>query len=464
MEVSIGSASAVSSLIATAVAESNFGYSVSGIPTQLSLVHTAKVNYDESTGFDAALDAITGNADGAMDEVHALRDVYKADLVVLLISNSDFCGIAWRPTSVSTDNAYHGFSVTGYSCATGYYSFAHEIGHNLGVSHDLYVDTSSAPYAFGHGYVNKADRIRSIMAYNNDCADSGISCTRVNHWSASDRLYNGLYIIGNSATARNNAALSASISTIANYRVGLAATPPSPPTIGTATPGNASASVAFTPGAIGSGTLVNYTASCGGITATGTSSPITVTGLTNNVAYTCTVSTTSTVGTSAWSGATSVTPVAAVGGVNVALSANGGVASASSELGGHPVSSVNNNERTGGNYSNGLSWVATVPSWVQINFNGQKTIDRVVLYSMQDAYTSPVEPTDAQTFSLYGTTGFTVQTWNGSTWVTQATLAGNNLVKRSVTFAAVTTDKIRINVNSALTGYSYITEVEAWTP
>jgi hypothetical protein len=85
------------------------------------------------------------------------------------------------------------------------------------------------------------------------------------------------------------------------FTAGTPATLPSAPTIGTATAGNASASVAFTPGAIGSGTLVNYTANCGGITSTGVSSPITVSGLTNGTSYTCKVSTSSTVGTGPWS-------------------------------------------------------------------------------------------------------------------------------------------------------------------
>ncbi len=69
---------------------------------------------------------------------------------------------------------------------------------------------------------------------------------------------------------------------------------------------------------------------------------------------------------------------------------------------------------------------------------------------MQDNYRNPVEPTDTLTFSLYGITGFTVQGWNGATWVTLATVSGNNLVKRTVNFTAFTTDRIRINVTSAL--------------
>ncbi|HEY3178825.1 MAG TPA: hypothetical protein VGL25_08090, partial [Casimicrobiaceae bacterium] len=71
---------------------------------------------------------------------------------------------------------------------------------------------------------------------------------------------------------------------------------------------------------------------------------------------------------------------------------------------------------------------------------------------------------DSQTFSLFGILDFTVQAWNGSTWTTVATISGNNLVKRTVTFPAVSTDAIRVTVTNALFGYSRIVELEAWTP
>ena len=63
---------------------------------------------------------------------------------------------------------------------------------------------------------------------------------------------------------------------------------PNAPTIGTATGGNASASVTFTaPTNVGGGAITSYLVlSSGGQTASGSSSPITVTGLTNGVSYT----------------------------------------------------------------------------------------------------------------------------------------------------------------------------------
>ncbi|MBU1192050.1 MAG: fibronectin type III domain-containing protein [Gammaproteobacteria bacterium] len=73
---------------------------------------------------------------------------------------------------------------------------------------------------------------------------------------------------------------------------------PAAPTIGTATPGDRRAIVSFTLGDLGSGTLVYYKSKCGSKTATSSSSPITVTGLTNGTTYTCTVRAITSVGNS----------------------------------------------------------------------------------------------------------------------------------------------------------------------
>jgi uncharacterized protein (TIGR02145 family) len=90
-------------------------------------------------------------------------------------------------------------------------------------------------------------------------------------------------------------------------------TVPGPPTIGTATAGNAQATVTFTaPTSNGGSAITGYTvtSSPGGIIATGSASPITVTGLTNGTAYTFTVTATNANGTSlASSSSNSVTPL-----------------------------------------------------------------------------------------------------------------------------------------------------------
>ncbi len=154
--------------------------------------------------------------------------------------------------------------------------------------------------------------------------------------------------------------------------------------------------------------------------------------------------------------------------VNVALAANGGVASASSTLPGRAPSVLIDNERAGINFASagyGGIWkdatYGAFPDWAQVNFNGSKTINRVVVYTAQTNYTAPVEPTDTLTTTL-GLTDFTVQGWDGGAWVVLASVTGNNLVKRTLIFPAFATDRIRVNVTLA-PNESRLAEVEAWT-
>jgi len=87
---------------------------------------------------------------------------------------------------------------------------------------------------------------------------------------------------------------------------------PNAPTIGTATGGDASASVAFTPPAnVGGSAITGYGAisTPGDVTATAASSPVTVSGLTNGTAYTFAVWALNSYGPSPYSAASgSVTP------------------------------------------------------------------------------------------------------------------------------------------------------------
>ncbi|MFB2729635.1 putative Ig domain-containing protein, partial [Shewanella mangrovisoli] len=89
-------------------------------------------------------------------------------------------------------------------------------------------------------------------------------------------------------------------------------TVPDAPVVGTATAGNGQASVTFTaPTNNGGATITTYTVTSnpGGFTGTGASSPIAVTGLTNGVSYTFTVTATNSAGTGSASAASnSITP------------------------------------------------------------------------------------------------------------------------------------------------------------
>jgi len=164
-----------------------------------------------------------------------------------------------------------------------------------------------------------------------------------------------------------------------------------------------------------------------------------------------------------------LTPVV-VGPINVALAANGGVASASSSFSGlYPASGVINGNRSGSDYGKGGVWLdATAnayPDWVQVNFNGPQTIGEINVFTLQDNLSSPVEPFAGQTFTKYGIVNFNVQYWDGLAWQTVpgGAIVGNNLVWNQIVFSALTTDRIRVQVNSALNVGSRVVEIEAYT-
>jgi RHS repeat-associated protein len=162
--------------------------------------------------------------------------------------------------------------------------------------------------------------------------------------------------------------------------------------------------------------------------------------------------------------------VTATGRFNVALAANGGVATASSTATGSGFSAtyaINGNYR--GPWGNSVEgWndntSNVVPDWIQLDFAGSKTIDEISVFSLHDNYTVENTPTETQTFTLYGLLNFDVQYWNGSTWVTVpgGSVTGNNKVWRKFTFSPITTSKIRVHITSVPDSWSRVVEVQAF--
>jgi hypothetical protein len=155
---------------------------------------------------------------------------------------------------------------------------------------------------------------------------------------------------------------------------------------------------------------------------------------------------------------------------NVALASNGGVATASSQLNGSfPVAAAINGDRAqlylpDGRYNMWHGATTAKPDWLQVEFNGAKTIDEIVVVTQQDDYNNAVEPTQGTTFTKYGLTGFEVQYWNGSGWATVpgGSVTGNDRVLRKFSFGAVTTTKMRALIHAGADGYSRVWEFEAW--
>ena len=133
----------IEDLVNLAIAETNQAFDNSGINVEINL---AKLHIDDS-GYTNDLDDSLSSTlyhltytqghskdkDGLLDYIHQMRKDVGADMVQL-ITTGQGCGVAWA--SGNTINADRMFSVSKYSCAVGYYTFAHELGHNIGALHD----------------------------------------------------------------------------------------------------------------------------------------------------------------------------------------------------------------------------------------------------------------------------------------------------------------------------------------
>lgn len=198
-----GGLSQSNSFVATAITNFNTALTNSGVSNvTINLVYSGEVVYTESGNLSTDLPRLRNNNDGFMDDVHTLRTTYGADLCALVTATpTNTCGLGYVNTSSTNYTSNSGFCVSLYNCAVSNYSLAHELGHNMGLRHDWYVDTNTTPCDHHHGYTNKkaidlgssstsSQRWRTIMAYNDECSSKGFNCTRINRWANPNVNYN----------------------------------------------------------------------------------------------------------------------------------------------------------------------------------------------------------------------------------------------------------------------------------
>jgi hypothetical protein len=200
----------INSLIQLAVDETNQSYVNSGVNITFNRVYTGQVTYSETgRSFSTHVNYLKGTTDGFMDNVHTLRNTYAADVVVLVVNDSEACGQAAAIKATATT----AFAVAHYSCITGYYSFGHEVGHLQGARHDRYVDGTLTPYQYGHGFIPASKTWRTIMAYGNNCSN----CTRIQYWSSPLKTYGGV-AMGTTTYEDNARVLNLTAGTVAAFR------------------------------------------------------------------------------------------------------------------------------------------------------------------------------------------------------------------------------------------------------
>ena len=204
-----GGVAAMEARIDLFVAATNGYLEASGVKLRVRLAHAEELDHAEtSSSFE--LIPLRERDEGLMDEVHALRDAAGADMVHLIErwgvrGTSSYCGIAYVMENVGAEFEGFAFGSTVLSCGSS--TFAHELGHNMGLRHDRYAHDLSLdsglnnkPYAHAYGYVNQvafasgapsSKRWRTIMAYSSQCSHSGFGCARVGRFSSPAQKYSG---------------------------------------------------------------------------------------------------------------------------------------------------------------------------------------------------------------------------------------------------------------------------------
>lgn len=176
--VAAGGTGQIEAVAQAAVDASNTAYGNSQVTQSLVLRGTEEVGYDES-GVPMGDQVAWLREDPG---VGALRDTYAADLVAMLSESHPGCGIGYSMRNPGPLSEAWAFSVTHRPCAVGNLSFAHELGHNMGLEHDpanssVYPDGGSHAWSFGHLVDGE---FRSVMAYATEC---DLNCPRVAHFS-----------------------------------------------------------------------------------------------------------------------------------------------------------------------------------------------------------------------------------------------------------------------------------------
>lgn len=187
-----GGVTQIENQIAFAVGRTNLAYANSSATHRLNLIYTGVASYAEpAAGVDsnALLGDFADTSDGLLDTIHGLRDSVKADLVSLIyeVDDGSWCGWGQTQETANADTTDHrAFTVVQRSCAGSNLSYAHEVGHNMGASHDrANAGASSLTYNFGHiqpvPSLATTNPWRSVMSYNSPCNTSAAtgSCPRV---------------------------------------------------------------------------------------------------------------------------------------------------------------------------------------------------------------------------------------------------------------------------------------------
>lgn len=140
---------------------------------------------------------------------------------------------------------------------------------------------------------------------------------------------------------------------------------------------------------------------------------------------------------------------------NYALGTRGATVTASSELGGHPASTVINGITDSALWAGGEGWsdntASTFPDTLTIDFGRIRNLEKIVIYTLEPAATN-------------GIRDYTLTLDNGTTSKTVATVTGNTqgVITHLIPTTAARSITLSISGTNAADGYSKVLEIQAY--
>ncbi len=224
------------------IAFTNLIYLNSNVVQRIRLVYKGEISHVERDVFDD-LYAITHPSDGIVDEVLVLRDIYRADIVSVWGMWPQVGGVAYGNLVENQFAGAYAYNIVHAPVAAqpGNTVFAHELGHNMGLVHDTYVqpctsivtpEGSTIPTEIGyaHGYVDVVNRFRTVMSYGDLCFNTlGADCHNIPFHSNPLMTFDNraaypaasVAILGNVVHANERQTLNDTRESVANYRPSL---------------------------------------------------------------------------------------------------------------------------------------------------------------------------------------------------------------------------------------------------
>ncbi len=173
----LGGDAQAQTLAQNAVDVTNTAFRNSKIRQRLRLVHSEQTALTEANNLSNLRNDTT---------TQTLRNTHNADMVAMLVNSLGGCGIGYLMRNVGAGFQGFAYTITLRTCAVGNLTFAHELGHNLGSTHNPKnaSNTPAFPYSYGH-YVS--GNYRTVMSFSSQCTGG---CTRVAQFSNPAIIYN----------------------------------------------------------------------------------------------------------------------------------------------------------------------------------------------------------------------------------------------------------------------------------